>query len=144
MGLPLLYFAFVALPIFWQSAWSDWETKKIDTRPLYAIIGLAYGGFFANGLSIFYAVAVSFSLILLQYFNGKAKLPPWGAGDFPLLQAFTLPLMLYSTSLLIFVIFMLTLLIAVGLWRWYFNDKSFAPSVLLTFLLFGFAKLIYI
>jgi len=50
MGLPLLYFGFVALPIFLNAAFMDYKTKLIDTRPLYFLIGLLYGGFYANGI----------------------------------------------------------------------------------------------
>jgi len=144
MPLPLLYVTFFALPVFLRAAWTDIKTKLLDTRPLYAVIGLAYGGYFANGVSIFYAVGVSVSLILLQWANKKAKLPAWGSGDFPLMQAYSLLLMLYSPSLFIFVIFMLVLLIFLGLWRWFMHDHSFAPSIAMSFILFGITKLMWI
>jgi len=142
--LPLSYVTFFALPTFLMLAWKDFKTKKIDTRFLYAIIGLAYGGYFANGVSIFLALSVSISLILLQYANKKAKLAPWGSGDFPLMQAYGLLVMLYSPHIYLFVIFMLLLLILLGLWRWFTKDKSFAPSVAMAFLVFGFSKLMWI
>ncbi len=144
MGLPMLYIAFIALPIFAYAAYTDYKTKLIDTRPFYMLIGLSYGGFFANGVSIWFAIAVSVGLGVLQFLNSKAKLSPWGAGDFPLMQAFGLILMLFSPTIWIFVIFMIVLLIFLGLWVWYFKDRSFAPSVALTFLLFGLTKLFYI
>lgn len=144
MGLPLIYVAIVALPIFLRAAWTDYKTKLLDTRPLYALIGLSYGGYFANGISILFAAGISIALILLQWANTKAKLRPLGAGDFPLLQAFTLILFLFSPGLIVFVIFMLALLIFLGLWSWFFKDRSFAPAIAFTFFLFGLTKLIYI
>lgn len=144
MGLPMLYVTFVALPVFVTLAWSDFHTKLIDTRPLYALIGLAYGGYFANGVSIWLAISVSIGLLVLQWANNKAKLKPWGSGDFPLLQAFGLILMLFSPTLEIFIMFFLVLLIFTGLWIWYFKDRSFAPAVAMSFFVFGLAKLLYI
>lgn len=143
-GIPLLYVAFVALPLYVVASFTDIKSKKIDTRPLYGLIGLLYGAFFANGMGIFYAVSVSVSLLLLQFVNNKAKLPPWGSGDFPLLQSFGLAVMLYSPALELFVAFMIVLLIFLGLYIWFFKDKSFAPSVAFTFFLFCFSKLVWI
>lgn len=144
MGLPLLYFGFVALPIFLNAAFMDYKTKLIDTRPLYFLIGLLYGGFFANGISIWFAISVSAGLIVLQWANNKQKLKPWGSGDFPLLQAFGLALMLFAPTIELFVVFFLALLIFLGLWVWYFHDRSFAPSIAATFFIFCIAKLLYI
>lgn len=144
MPLPMLYVTFFALPVFFFAAWTDIKTNLLDTRPIYAVIGLAYGGFFANGISILYAVAVSISLILIQFIIQKAKIPPLGSGDFPLIQSYGLLIMLYSPSLLLFAAFMIVLLIVLGLWRWFTKNNSFAPSVTLAFLLFGLAKLFLI
>lgn len=146
MGLPFLYFAIVAAPSLLLATWSDLKTNLIDIRPIYFLVGLLYGGFFANGVSIWLAISVSIVLIVMQWLNGKMKLRPLGGGDFALVQVYALTVILFSPGawrIISFAGFMLAMLIFLGVMRFLTHNRAFAPAVLFSFLVFGVTKYVY-
>lgn len=137
--ISIVWFALLSIPIFAIAAFADWKTKKIDVRNFWFLKGLAYAGFFANDVWFPYALAVSFSIVLLQIFLSKFKISPVGSGDFPVFHAYNLIVMLFAPHLFIFIGFFIVPLIFFGLWNWYFRDRSFVPAVALSLALFYYS-----
>lgn len=132
----LIYMALISLPIFIIASFSDLKTKRLDVRSFWFLKGLAYASFFANSVWILLALAVSFSILVVQFFVSRQKVAMIGSGDFPVFHVYNLITMLYSSNLYIFVAFFIVPLIFFGVWQWFFRDRSFVPPVTLSLVLF--------
>lgn len=143
MNVSVLYFAFLSLPVFLLAAWADYKTGKIDVRAFFFLKGLAYAAFFANDKTIILAIAVSISLVLLQFFLGRLKLPVVGSGDFPAFHAYNLIVMLFAPTFLFFAGFFIVPLIFFGLWNWLFKNRAFVPAIAFGLCLFFWVTLFF-
>lgn len=136
MFVHLFYFALVAVPVFIIGAWSDFKTNRVDTRPFFFLIGLAYASFFANDKWIILAFSVSIALIAVQYSLRHFKIPPIGSGDFPVFQAYALIVMLFAAHLWIFIVFFILPLIIFLIWKFVLHHRGLVPSISFSFIVF--------
>jgi len=131
-----IYFALISIPVFLIAAFTDAKTHKVDVRSFFFLKGLAYASFFANDKTIILALAVSVGMVLIQFFLNRFKFMPLGSGDYPMLHAYNLITMLFAPDFYVFAGFFIVPLIIFGVWNWLFNNRCFAPSLLVSLIVF--------